>query len=155
MRTMLGVRHRPIGYILGRVHYYRDRGASYVDGFRTSLQAGVLVAGVAFGARFTESSRALWLGAAVTVGLELFKIVAGRLDMIMAIMHSQRTVEMETNPPQRWQLELLEEIAMRLGTAPTWIQGKRDEMGMTGAHKMQPRATKSAAPAWRDFAADE
>lgn len=144
---------RPLGYVLGRVHYYRDRGASYVDGFRTSLQAGAIIAGVAFGARFTEHALALWLGVGVTLGLEALKIIAGRIDWRMAIIHSQQLMAgVETNPPQQWTFMLLEEIAMRLGTAPTWIEGKRDELGLNGAHKMRTRARKGAAPAWRDFA---
>jgi hypothetical protein len=131
---------RPLGYILGRVHYYRDRGASYVDGFRTSLQAGVLMAGVAFGANFTQRTEAIWLGIGVALGLEILKIIMGRIDLRMEIMHSQRTAEMEVNPPQRWQLELLEEIALRLGTAPTWIHGKREEMGLNnGAQTLRDR----------------
>lgn len=126
------IRRTP-GYLLGRLHAYRDRGAGYVDGFRTSLQAGVLVAGVAFGAKFTESAQALWLGGAVTLGLEVLKVLGGWLDHRWQVWHTQNLlVGIEVNPVSRWNLELLEEIARRLGAHQSWIDDRRGRLGLDG-----------------------
>lgn len=135
------IRRTP-GYLLGRLHAYRDRGAGYVDGFRTSLQAGVLVAGVAFGAKFTESAEALWLGGAVTIGLECLKVAGGWLDNRFQVWQTQNlVVGVEVNPVQRWTLELLEAVAVAvrggLAADVEWVRRRRAELGIDGRRAEQ------------------
>lgn len=136
---------RTPAYLFGRVHAYRDRGAGYVDGFRTSLQAGVLVSGVAFGAtalgffggKAGEGRPAIVLGLAVTIGLELLKVVGGWVDHRWHIWQTQNlVVGLEVNPVARWQLELLEELVVQARGNRVedreWIKGRRAELGLDG-----------------------
>lgn len=123
---------RSFGYLVGRASFYRDRGAGWVDGFRSSLQLGVILSGVAFGFRFTENP---WLagvlGAVTAIGLEVLKLAWGLLDWrIGAMNHHQQATGVETNPAQKYQLLLLDEMAKRLGVTPEWITNKRKTLGI-------------------------
>jgi len=100
-----------LGPKLGRLHAWRDRGAVYTDGVRTSVQAGLLGAGVAKGAAFTDATWAVVFGVAIVVGLELAKILAGWLDYRFRIIHTQARMIAEANPIMMRQLEALERLS--------------------------------------------
>lgn len=106
---------RTAGYLLGRAHFYRDRGAGYIDGVRTSLQVGFIGAGVLKGAGFTGTGWAIAIGVITVLLLELAKVIGGWVDWRLGAIHvQQRAIGWETNPVESRKIELLEEIAKRL-----------------------------------------
>ena len=100
----------PIGHFLGRAHFFRERGATYTEGMRTSLQAGLLGAGVAKGAGFTDSGWAITLGVGMVLGIEATKILMGWFDRRIGAIHAQLEQSWVTNPATVRQIELLEGI---------------------------------------------
>jgi hypothetical protein len=99
--------HR-LGPTLGRLHAYRDRGSVYVEGIRTSAQAGILLGGVAKAADFTGMAWAIALGVGFFIALESAKIAAGAIDYHFKIMHAHQQVVAEANPIVMRQLDALE-----------------------------------------------
>lgn len=98
------------GQKLGLFHFYRNRGANYTDGFRTSLQAGLLGAGVARGAGFTDTAWAIMLGASVMFGLEFIKVIGGWLDHRLGAIDAHSQATGQTNPYVIRQTEAQEAI---------------------------------------------
>ena len=99
-----------IGPTLGKLHAWRDRGMVYTDGIRTSVQAGLLGAGVAKGAAFTDATWAVVFGVAIILVLELGKTLAGFLDYRYRIIHSQQQIVAEANPVIMRQVDALEKL---------------------------------------------
>lgn len=106
------------GSFLGTVHFLRNRGTIYVDGFRTSLQVGILGAGVAKGAGFTGTEAALLLGIGTVIGLEVFKLLGGLFDRSRGVIHAQNLAEMNVNPYAKRSLALLKDIRKALNGRP-------------------------------------
>lgn len=100
---------------LGTLHAWRDRGAIYLDGVRTSVQAGLLGAGVAKGAAFTDATWAVLFGCAIIVALEGGKILAGCLDYRYGIIQTQQRIAAEANPVVMRQVDAMESIARAVG----------------------------------------
>jgi hypothetical protein len=100
---------------LGALHAWRDRGAVYVDGIRTSVQAGLLGAGVAKGAAFTDAAAAVWFGLAIVAGLEAGKMLAGWLDYRYRIIHRQQQMTAEANPVLMRQVDAMEALVRIAG----------------------------------------
>jgi hypothetical protein len=109
-----------IGPRLGHLHAWRDRGSVYVEGFRTSVQAGLLGAGVAKGAGFTEATAAIWFGCAIVLGLEVGKLVAGWLDYRYHVIQSYQGMVTEANPITMRQVNALEKIEAHLAPRPVY-----------------------------------
>ena len=99
-----------IGHTLGHLHFLRERGATYTEGMRTSLQAGVIFAGVAKGAGFTDMWWAITIGIGAVVGIEATKILMGWFDRRIGAIHAQLEQSWVTNPATVRQIELLEGI---------------------------------------------
>ena len=106
----MGESQHPLGATLGRLHAWRDRGSTYTEGMRTSIQAGILLAGVAKGAGFTDTYWAIALGGAMVAGLEVMKILAGWLDYKFRIYHQQMETMSSANPIVMRQLDALERL---------------------------------------------
>lgn len=107
------------GHYLGRAHFYRDRGAGYIDGVRTSLQVGFIGAGVLKGAGFTDAFWAIVVGFVTVLILESAKIVGGWIDYRLgAISVQQRAIGWETNPAESRKIELLESIERHVANRP-------------------------------------
>jgi hypothetical protein len=107
----VGETDHPLGPILGRIHAWRDRGSMYVEGVRTSVQAGILTAGVAKGAAFTGTRWAVALGVGMVVGLEAAKLLAGWLDYRLHVIHHQQRILNEANPVLMRMVDALEKTA--------------------------------------------
>lgn len=111
----MGDSQHVLGPQLGRLHAWRDRGAVYTDGVRTSVQAGLLGAGVAKGAAFTDAFWAVAFGLAIIVALEAGKILAGWLDYRFHIIDSHQQTLAEANPIIMRQVRALESLARQGG----------------------------------------
>ncbi len=100
-----------LGARFGRLHAWRDRGAVYTEGVRTSVQAGLLGAGVAKGAQFTDATWAIVFGVGIILTLEVGKIMAGWLDYRFHIIHTQQRLVAEANPVTMRMVDALERLA--------------------------------------------
>lgn len=115
-RTFLGLPILPeppvrtLGPALGVLHAWRDRGSVYVDGIRTSVQAGILAAGVAKGAAFTDTAWAVALGVGVVLGLESLKLVAGWADYRYHVIDAHQRMVAEASPVIMRQVAALEKL---------------------------------------------
>ena len=116
----MGESQAVLGPRLGRLHAWRDRGAVYTEGVRTSVQAGLLGAGVAKGAAFTDATWAIVFGCTIILVLEIGKIVAGWLDYRYRIIHTQQRLVAEANPVTMRMVDALESLAVREHTRPPW-----------------------------------
>lgn len=99
-----------LGPTLGRVHAWRDRGSIYTEGFRTSAQTAILLAGVAKGADFTGVTWALALGLGAFLGLEGLKVGLGLLDYRWGIMREHQRMAAEQNPVTMRMVAALEKV---------------------------------------------
>ena len=107
----MGNSQAKLGPALGRLHACRDRGSIYTEGFRTSAQTAILMAGVAKGADFTGVGWALALGLAAFLGLEGLKVALGALDYSWGIMREHQRMAAEQNPVTMRQVAALEKLA--------------------------------------------
>ena len=112
----MGESQHVLGRKLGRLHAWRDRGSTYTEGIRTSVQAGLLGAGVAKGAGFTDATWAVWFGIGIVLALELGKIVAGWLDYRFHIYQAQVQTMAEANPVVMRQVDALEALVKQGST---------------------------------------
>lgn len=110
----VGDSNHVLGARLGRLHAWRDRGTGYTEGLRTSLQAGLIGAGVAKGAAFTDAGWATVFGLAILLGIEGAKILLGWLDYKFEIIHTQQRLVAEANPIIMRQTRALESLAARV-----------------------------------------
>lgn len=111
----MGESQHVLGPRLGRLHAWRDRGAVYTEGVRTSVQAGLLGAGVAKGAQFTDATWAIVFGCAILLTLEAGKILAGWLDYRYHIIHTQQRLVAEANPVTMRMVDALERLSTQAG----------------------------------------
>ena len=109
----MGDSRHPLGPRLGRLHAWRNRGAVYTEGIRTSVQAGLLGAGVAKGAAFTDATWAVVFGLAILVTLEAGKILAGWLDYRFHIIHTEQQMSAEASPVTMRMVHALEALVPR------------------------------------------
>jgi hypothetical protein len=107
----MGESQHVLGAQLGRLHAWRDRGAGYTEGFRTSGQFGIIGAGVAKGAGFTDTGWAVAIGLGLACGIEALKLVTGWLDYHFKVIHTQQRMVAEANPFIVRQTEALERMS--------------------------------------------
>ena len=96
---------------LGQFHAWRERGALYVDGLRTSFTAAAVMAGVAKGADFLSLTPAVWLGIFTFLGLESAKVGLGWLDYRLHVYAEHQRIVTEQNRVTMRQVEALERLA--------------------------------------------
>lgn len=106
----MGDSRPPLGPRLGRVHALRNRGAVYTEGLRTSLQAGLLGAGVAKGAGFTDTAWATYFGLAILLGIELAKVLLGWLDYRFHVIQTEQRIAAEASPVTMRMVHALEAL---------------------------------------------
>ena len=104
-------RVRLLGPTVGKVTAWRDRGALYTEGIRTSGQFALIGAGVAKGAGFTDATVAVLFGLGIFVGIEVLKVVAGWLDYTHGGMEAYLRTTSEANPVTMRMVDALERMA--------------------------------------------
>jgi hypothetical protein len=102
-----------LGRRLGQLHAWRDRGSVYVDGIRTSVQAGLLGTFVASSGGFTGRAWAIAFGCAIVGGLEGLKVALGRFDYRVGAMQEHQRIVGEASPVTMRQVAALERVAPR------------------------------------------